>query len=119
MSYSSNWLVVWRPEAKSASSRLTPTRAQLSATGQTLSIWATVTEPGAGCTPWLPNELAVGRIPKRNVVPSSIRVFVTSACGLITAGACDERSDCPQETPMCHGSFELPNGTLTTGVCAK
>lgn len=121
--YSRNWLLAYRPAGKTATSRVVLTRAQLSATGKTLSLWATVTEPGAGCAPWLPNELALARVPRRPSVPASIRVYVTeatSACGLLTGPSCVPNvSTCPQQTPLCHGSFERADGSFSTGTCVK
>jgi hypothetical protein len=124
ISFSRNWLVAVRPEGKSARSRVEVTRAQLSSTGKTLTLWATVTEPGVGCQAWRPNELAVARIPSRTVAPTSIRVLVTRAtadCGLTVGPACVAQSGtmCPQATPFCLGSDQRADGSFSQGTCVK
>ncbi len=121
ITYSRNWLIAYRPASKTATSRVVLTRAQLSATGQTLSVWATITEPGAGCAPWMPNEIALGRIPARTTKPTSVRVYLTrevSACGLVQGGACTPGvTQCPTATPACHGALPLPDGSYLPGTC--
>jgi hypothetical protein len=123
ITFTRNWLVAYRPEGKSPRARVEVTRAQLSSTGKTLTLWATVTEPGAGCQAWRPNELAVARIPSRAVVPTSIRVLVTRAtadCGLTVGPTCVPQStSCPQATPYCLGSYQRPDETFTQGTCVK
>ncbi|MDX2009797.1 MAG: hypothetical protein SFW67_06395 [Myxococcaceae bacterium] len=123
MSFSRNWLIAYRPEGKSSRSRVEVTRAQLSSTGKTLTLWATLTEPGAGCQAWRPNEVSVVRVPSRATVPTSIRVMLTRAtadCGLTVGPACVPRSTtCPQATPFCLGSFERADGSFTQGTCVK
>jgi hypothetical protein len=123
MSFTRNWLIAYRPDGKSPRSTVAVTRAQLSATGRTLTLWATLTEPGAGCQAWRPNELAVVRVPSRPSVPTSIRVVLTRAtasCGLTVGPTCVAQSTtCPQMTPFCLGSFERADGTFTQGTCVK
>lgn len=123
VNYSRNWLVAYRPALKTATSRVQITRAQLSASGKSMSLWATVTEPGAGCEAWWPNELAVARVPSRAQKPDSVRVYVTratSACGLVQGGACTLGGpSCPTATPMCHGALDQGNGVTAPGVCTK
>ncbi len=126
VSFTRNWLIAYRPDGKSPQSRVDVTRAQLSATGATLTLWATVTEPGTGCTAWLPNEVSVVRVPSRARVPSSVRVYVTRAtasCGLTAGPTCDPSSAaaplCPQATPYCLGTYERPDGSFTSGTCVK
>ncbi len=126
VSFTRNWLIAYRPEGKSPQSRVEVTRAQLSSTGTTLSLWATVTEPGAGCTAWRPNEVSVVRVPSRAKAPTSVRVFVTRAttsCGLTVGPTCVPSSAlaplCPQTTPFCLGTYERPDGTFTNGTCVK
>ena len=121
--YSRNWLIAYRPDAKSPRARVTVTRAQLSASGQTLSLWATVTEPAAGCASWQPNEVSLARVPKRAVLPTTVRVYLsraTTTCGLVTGPACTPgMTTCPAATPLCLGAFELSDGSFTSGTCAK
>ncbi len=128
ITFSRNWLVAYRPEGKSPRARVEVTRAQLSATGATLTLWATVTEPGAGCQAWKPNELSVVRVPSRAAVPTSIRVYLTRAtfdCGIAAVGpACSVSSGvgpapCPAGTPFCVGPYERPDGSFTSGTCVK
>lgn len=126
ISFSRNWLIAYRPEGKSPRSRVEVTRAQLSATGATLSVWATVSEPGTGCSAWRPNEVSVVRVPSRAKVPTSVRVYVTRAttsCGLTVGPVCVPSSSagplCPQTTPFCLGTFERPDGTFAEGTCVK
>jgi hypothetical protein len=121
--FSRNWLVAYRPADKTPTSRVQVTRAQLSATGKTLSLWATITEPGAGCAAWWPNELAVVRVPSRTTKPESIRVYVTRAnyaCGLVQGAACNGGlGGCSAPTPFCHGSLYFEDDSTTQGVCTK
>lgn len=121
--YSRNWLLAFRPANKTPTSRIQVTRSQLGTTGKTLSLWATVTEPGAGCAAWWPNELAVARVPSRRVRPESIRVYVTratTACGLVQGGACTlAGASCPAPTPNCHGALDEENGAIAAGVCTR
>ncbi len=123
VNYSRNWLVAYRPAQKTATSRVQITRAHLSASGTTLSVWATVTEPGAGCAPWWPNELAVARIPSRAKKAESVRVYTTRAtyaCGLVQSGACTlGGAACPTTTPNCHGALDQEDGVKAPGVCTK
>ena len=123
VNYSRNWLVAFRPAEKTASSRVQLTRAQLSGSGKTLSLWATVTEPGAGCAPWWPNELAVARVPSRARKAELVRVYVTRAtyaCGLVQGGACTlAGATCPVATPNCHGALDQEGGFLAPGICTK
>jgi hypothetical protein len=116
-------LIAYRPEGKSPRSRVEVTRAQLSSGGKTLTLWATVTEPRAGCQAWRPNELAVVRVPSRATVPTSIRVLVsrvTADCGLTFGPACVPQSTaCPAATPYCHGSYQRPDESFTQGTCVK
>lgn len=122
--FSRNWLVAYRPDGKTPTSRVVVTRAQLSATGQTLSLWATVTEPGVGCQAWLPNEVSVVRVPRRAMVPPSIRVTLTRAtgeCGLIAGPTCTPvtGASCPSATPLCLGAYEISEGQFSQGRCVK
>lgn len=126
ITFSRNWLVAYRPEGKSPRSRVQVTRAQLSSTGATLSLWATVTEPGAGCQAWRPNELSVVRVPSRATVPTSIRVYLTREtfdCGLVVGPTCTPGagpSACSgTATPLCLGAYERPDGSFSTGTCVK
>lgn len=127
ITFSRNWLVAYRPEGKSPRSRVQVTRAQLSSTGTTLSLWATVTEPGSGCAPWRPNELSVVRVPSRTRAPTSIRVYLsreTFDCGLTVGPTCTATSGigpapCPAATPYCLGPYEKPDGSFTSGTCVK
>jgi hypothetical protein len=123
MSFTRNWLIAYRPDGKSPRSTVAVTRAQLSASGKTLTMWATVTEPGAGCQAWRPNELSVVRVPSRSTVPTSIRVYVTrqtASCGLTVGPTCVPQSTtCPQATPFCLGSYERADGSFTQGTCVK
>ncbi|GEM_PF-3027867 len=126
ITFSRNWLVAYRPEGKSPRSRVQVTRAQLSATGATLSLWATVTEPGAGCQAWRPNELSVVRVPSRPTAPTSIRVYLTREtfeCGLVVGPTCTPSPDpsvCSgTPTPFCLGAYERPDGSFTSGSCVK
>lgn len=120
--FSKEWLIAYRPDAKGPQSRITITRAQLSATGKTLSLWASVTEPGAGCSAWLPNELALVSVPLRAAVPTSVRVFVNrtqGVCDLITGPQCTKSAACPSATPLCMGALEQADGELVGGRCVK
>ena len=121
--FSRNALVAFRPASKTATSRIEITRAQLSGSGKTLSLWATVTEPGAGCAPWWPNELAVARVPSRAQKAESLRVYVaraTYACGLVQSRACTLGGpSCPAVTPVCHGALDQENGVMAPGVCTR
>lgn len=125
ITFSRNWLIAYRPEGKSPRSRVQVTRAQLSATGKTLSLWATVTEPGAGCSAWRPNELSVVRVPSRTAVPTSIRVYLTRAtaeCGLTVGQVCTPNGMgpvCSAPTPFCLGAYERPDGSFASGTCVK
>lgn len=127
ITFSRNWLVAYRPEGKSPRSRVQVTRAQLSATGATLTMWATVTEPGAGCQAWRPNELSVVRVPSRAKVPTSIRVYLTREtfeCGLTLGAACTPTpgigaATCSTATPFCLGAYERADGSFTSGTCVK
>jgi hypothetical protein len=123
ISFSRNWLIAYRPDGKSPRSNVAVTRAQVSSTGKTLTLWATLTEPGAGCQAWRPNEVAVVRVPSRATVPTSIRVVLTRAtasCGLTAGPTCVSQSTaCPQATPFCLGSYERADGTFTQGTCVK
>jgi hypothetical protein len=128
ITFSRNWLVAYRPDGKSPRSRVQVTRAQLSATGTTLTMWATVTEPGAGCQAWRPNELSVVRVPSRAKVPTAIRVYLTRAtfdCGIAAVGpTCTVTAGfapppCPAATPYCLGPYERADGSFTSGTCVK
>ncbi|MDP1917056.1 MAG: hypothetical protein Q8L14_12455 [Myxococcales bacterium] len=126
ITFSRNWLVAYRPEGKSPRSRVEVKRAQLSATGTTLTMWATVTEPGAGCQAWRPNELSVVRVPSRAKVPTSIRVYLTREtfeCGLTVGPTCTPGpgpSMCSgTATPLCLGAYERADGSFTSGTCVK
>ncbi|MCU0697773.1 MAG: hypothetical protein MUC96_14705 [Myxococcaceae bacterium] len=124
VSFTRNWLLAYRPEGKSPRSRVEVTRAQLSSTGKTLTLWATLTEPGAGCQAWRPNEVSVVRVPSRVTPPSSVRVFLTRAtadCGLTVGPTCvpQSASTCPQATPFCLGSYQRADGSFTQGTCVK
>ncbi len=129
ITFSRNWLIAYRPEGKTPSARVQVTRAQLSSTGTTLSLWATVTEPGAGCRAWRPNELSVVRVPSRAKAPTSIRVYLTREtfdCGITAVGpACTQTpvgpngAPCPVATPFCLGLTERPDGSFTSGTCVK
>lgn len=120
--FGAEWLVGYRPDVKTATSRVSISRAQLSATGKTLSLWATVTEPASGCAPWLPNEVALISVPSREVLPSSVRVYlsrVTGVCELVTGPDCSSSAACPSTTPMCLGALEQGDGALVGGRCVK
>lgn len=121
--YSRSWLVAYRPATKSATSRVLLTRAQISASGKTLSVWATITEAGAGCAPYWPNELVVVRVPSRAKKPNAVRVYTTRAtyaCGLVQGGACTLGGPpCPPATPSCHGALDEEGGPKAPGVCTK
>lgn len=122
VTYTRNWVVAFRPANKTQTSRVTLTRAQLSASGATLSVWATITEPGAGCAAWQPNEVAVGRVPSRAVKPSSVRVYITnatSACGVVLGpqGCAPDALACAAPTPFCSGTYQRADGSWRTGTC--
>jgi hypothetical protein len=121
--FSRSWLVAYRPASKSETSRVQITRAQLSASGKTLSLWATVTEPGAGCAPYWPNEVAVARVSSRAKKPDTVRVYTsraTYACGLVQGGACRlGGAPCPASTPTCHGALDREGSADVPGVCTK
>jgi hypothetical protein len=127
ITFSRNWLIAYRPDGKSPRSRVQATRAQLSSTGATLSLWATVTEPGAGCQAWRPNELSVVRVPSRAKVPTSIRVYLTREtfdCGLTVGPTCTPTggigpAPCSGATPFCLGAYERPDGSFSSGTCVK
>jgi hypothetical protein len=127
ITFSRNWLIAYRPEGKSPRSRVQVTRAQLSSTGATLSVWATVTEPGAGCQAWRPNELSVVRVPSRAKVPTAIRVYLTREtfqCGLTVGPTCTPTAGigtapCSGATPYCLGAYERADGSFTSGTCVK
>ncbi len=120
--FSKEWLVAYRPDAKSPTSRVVVTRAQLSASGKTLSLWATVSEPAEGCAPWLPNEVALSSVPAKDVAPTAMRVFlskVTASCGLTLGPGCTSSAACPSTTPICLGGYEQGDGAMAGGRCAK
>lgn len=123
ITFSRNWLVAYRTDGKSPRARVEVTRAQLSSTGKTLSLWATVTEPAPGCSAWRPNEVSVVRVPSRATVPTTIRVNVTrvtASCGLTVGPVCTPGAgSCPQTTPFCLGAYERPDGSFTRGTCVK
>lgn len=120
--FDKEWLVAYRPDGKSARSRVVVTRAQLSASGKTLSLWATVTEPAEGCAAWLPNEVALVSVSARAEPPTAMRVFlskVTVSCGLALGPACTSSAACPSTTPICVGGYEQADGSMVGARCAK
>ncbi|MBL8951446.1 MAG: hypothetical protein JNK82_11750 [Myxococcaceae bacterium] len=125
ITFSRNWLIAYRPEGKGPRARVDVTRAQLSASGKTLSLWATLTEPKAECPAWRPNELSVVRVPARASVPTTVRVYLarkTADCGLIGGPTCSgmaAAAACPAATPFCLGSYERADGSFSTGRCVK
>lgn len=127
MSFTRNWLIASRPEGVSSRARVEVTRAQLSTSGQTLSVWVTVTEPGPACPAWRPNQLAVARVPSRTLVPTAMRVYVTRVtadCGFTVGPSCQGSNTfvapaCTTPTPFCLGTYERPDGSYSVGTCVK
>jgi len=122
LSFSRHWLLAYRPTGKKPSSRMEITRVQLSASGKTLTVWATEHEALPGCQPWRPNELAVVRIPKQAKRPERISVqiqFSHFSCGLVTGTVCNAALPCPSSTPYCLGQQERPDGSFTDGQCVS
>lgn len=123
ISFSQNSLLAYRPDHKSPMSRVDVTRARVSSSGKTLTLWATITEQEQGCSPWKPNELSVVRVPKRTNAPTSFRVHlsrVTKSCGMTLGPVCvPQQTACPTATPYCHGSYERADGSFAEGRCVK